>query len=156
MRRLVLSLIWCCVLAGVRHASADERSEQLDKQAYELYQQVFSPFCPGRSLNDCPSSKAHELKLDMRQKLQEGVPPQTVLEEVFAKFGDQYRAVPSYSGVGKLVWWVPLGFVFVGLLAALGVVLSRKKNGSRRESSVEPILNDEMRDQIERELSSID
>ena len=92
----------------------------------------------------------------MRQKLQEGVPPQTVLEEVFAKFGDQYRAVPSYSGVGKLVWWVPLGFVFVGLLAALGVVLSRKKNGSRRESSVEPILNDEMKAQIERELSSID
>ena len=156
MRRLVVSLIWCCALVGAVRVSADERSQKLDKQAYELYQQVFSPFCPGRSLNDCPSSRAHELKLEMRQKLEDGVPPQTVLEEVFARFGDQYRAVPSYSGVGKLVWWVPLGFVCLGLLAALGVVLSRKKSGSGRSSSVEPVLNDELRAQIERELSSFD
>lgn len=153
---LIIGLIWCCAVVSGVCASADEQTEKLDKQAYELYQQVFSPFCPGRSLNDCPSSKAHELKVQMRQKLEEGVPSQTVLEEVFAKFGDQYRAVPSYNGVGKLVWWVPLGFVFLGLGVALAVGFGRKKNETASQSSLQPILNDEVKAQIEHELSSFD
>lgn len=153
----------CCIICcavGVSVAAvtvaADERSERIDKEAYEIYQQVFSPFCPGRSLNDCPSSKAHELKLEMRQRLEQGIPPQAVLEEVFRKFGDQYRAIPSYSGIGRLVWWVPLGFICIGLGIALAVGLSRKRVEVARKSSAEPILNDELKSRIERELSSFD
>ncbi len=157
-----LALVLLCVVAFVSsRAEADERAELLDKQSYELFQQVFSPFCPGRSLNDCPSSKAHELKLEMRSQLESGVPPQTILENVFAKFGEKYRAVPAYQGFGKLVWWVPLGFVLLGLAIAFGRVARRGKRGSGEKSpsssvNVTPQISADIQAQIERELSSLD
>jgi cytochrome c-type biogenesis protein CcmH/NrfF len=161
MIRKVAFILVCAVAFASSGATADERTELLNKQSYELYQQVFSPFCPGRSLNDCPSSKAHELKLEMRAQLESGVPPQTILENVFAKFGEKYRAVPAYQGFGKLVWWVPFGFVAVGLALACGLVARRGKRGSGEKSpsssvNVTPQISADIQAQIERELSSLD
>jgi cytochrome c-type biogenesis protein CcmH/NrfF len=161
MIRNLLKVLVCIVASVSLSVEADERSELLDRQSYELYQQVFSPFCPGRSLNDCPSSKAHELKLEMRAQLENGVPPQTILEGVFAKFGEKYRAVPAYKGFGKLVWWVPFGFVALGLATASGLVLRRRKQDASARPSpsstngASPISAD-IEAQIERELSALD
>jgi cytochrome c-type biogenesis protein CcmH/NrfF len=161
MKRALLFILAAVLLGAPLTLRADERSEALDKQAAELYQQVFSPFCAGRSLNDCPSSKAHELKVDMRAKLEAGVPPQVILEEVFQHFGEKYRTVPAYKGFGKLVWWVPVGFVVLGLFVALIVVLSRRKPRPSASSQGTPpfssaILSEELRAQIDKELSSFD
>jgi cytochrome c-type biogenesis protein CcmH/NrfF len=135
---------------------ADERSEALDREATNLYQQVFSPFCPGRSLNDCPSSKAGELKDEMRAELEAGKSPEVILNEVFQKYGDQYRAVPQFSGVGVLVWLVPIGFVAIGLAVAVGVSISRKKTGSAAVSQNKPALSADDERRIQEELSKLD
>lgn len=161
MSRRIVAALLCIFVAIAPQIRADERKDALDKQAYDLYQQVFSPFCPGRSLNDCPSSKAHELKLEMRAQLESGVPPQTILEDVFAKFGEKYRAIPAYEGFGKLVWWVPLGFVLLGLVLAYGVVARRARRRSDEESRTrsntrEPQLSADMQAEIERELSALE
>lgn len=161
MSRRLLVFLFCLIAAVSSFVEADERKEVLDKQAYELYQQVFSPFCPGRSLNDCPSSKAHELKIEMRAQLENGVPPQTILEGVFAKFGEKYRAIPAYQGFGKLVWWVPLGFVLIGLVAACGLVGRRAKQGRDSKSSGASVssaghISPDIQAQLERELSELE
>jgi cytochrome c-type biogenesis protein CcmH/NrfF len=135
--------------------AADSR-EQLDKKAYDLYQKVFSPFCPGRSLNDCPSSKAQELKAEMRAKLESGVPPDTILEDVFQTFGEKYRTVPHYSGVGKLVWWVPLGFLAVGFALVMFAASKRKRAATSGETTKPDPLSPETKEAIERELASLD
>jgi cytochrome c-type biogenesis protein CcmH/NrfF len=160
IRKLMIILV-CVVASAAPSLKADERTELLDKQSYELYQQVFSPFCPGRSLNDCPSSKAHELKLEMRAQLENGVPPQTILEGVFAKFGEKYRAVPAYQGFGRLVWWVPFGFVALGLAVAFGLVVRRGRRGgdekpSTSSENITSRISPDIQAQIERELSSLD
>jgi cytochrome c-type biogenesis protein CcmH len=129
----------------------------------ELYQQVFSPFCPGRSLNDCPSSKAQDLKLEMRKQLEGGMTPEQVLEGVFSKFGDQYRAVPRYDGFGKLVWWAPLGFIILGALLALSIARGRRSRaaqevmaGARGSQSSKTAISDDVLTEIERELKDLD
>ena len=135
---------------------ADERSEALDRESTNLYQQVFSPFCPGRSLNDCPSSKAGELKDEMRAELEAGKSPEVILNEVFQKYGDQYRAVPQFSGVGVLVWLVPIGFVAIGLAVAVGVSISRKKTASAAVSQNKPALSADEERRVQEELSKLD
>lgn len=129
----LISLV-CTLSVSVVTALGDERSEALDREATNLYQQVFSPFCPGRSLNDCPSSKAAELKDDMRAQLEAGKSGEEILQAVFQKFGDQYRAVPTFSGVGILVWLVPVGFVALGLVIAVALS-SRLRNGAVQAGS---------------------
>jgi cytochrome c-type biogenesis protein CcmH len=149
-------VIALCVALSVSVAHADERSELLDRQATTLYQQVFSPFCPGRSLNDCPSSKAGELKDQMRAELEAGKAPEVILNEVFQKYGDQYRAVPQFSGVGMFVWLVPMAFVAIGLMIAIGVSGRRKKRAGSDVVSNAPELSAEEERRIEDELSRLE
>ena len=143
-------------------AVAQNVDRELDRKAYDLYQQVFSPFCPGRSLNDCPSSKAQELKAEMRQKLQDGIPADAILAEVFQRFGDKFRAVPQYSGFGRLVWWAPLGFLLFGALIVV-ISINRRRSpivarGTKvARASQEPNLaSDEVHARIRKELESLD
>jgi len=153
--RVIVSLIFAA-LCVTSHAHADARSEALDKESYEMYQQVFSPFCPGRSLNDCPSSKAHELKAEMRQKLEQGIPPDVILQELFARFGDKYRTVPLFEGFGRMVWLAPLAFLGIGFLAALVVVFRRKQSTSKQISAKQSQISPELEQQIKQELSNLD
>ncbi|MEN9846082.1 MAG: hypothetical protein RIS36_1229 [Pseudomonadota bacterium] len=130
--------------------------EALDRKATNLYQQVFSPFCPGRSLNDCPSSKAAELKDQMRAELEAGKAPEVILNEVIQKFGEQYRAVPQFSGVGMFVWLVPIGFVALGLVVAVGVSVSRKRSSPTPATSPTPALSADEERKIQEELSKLE
>jgi cytochrome c-type biogenesis protein CcmH/NrfF len=177
--RRVGSLGAIAVAIAVVFATGQLRAEQsvdeLDRKVYEIYQQVFSPFCPGRSLNDCPSSKAHELKLEIRRQLEQGVAPEAVLEEVFQRFGDQYRAVPQYAGFGKLVWWVPLAFLALGAVVALIIARGKRsdpglghstdddhgqerRGGASSGQSSPPAdpVSEDLRKQIEAELARLD
>lgn len=159
-------LIAICValLVGVAHAQANPEASQgsaaereaLDRKATNLYQQVFSPFCPGRSLNDCPSSKAAELKDQMRAELEAGKAPEVILNEVIQKFGEEYRAVPRFTGVGMFVWLVPIGFVALGLLIAVGLSIRRKKSVSTEPARAAPVLSPEEERRIQEELSRLE
>lgn len=149
---LPVALVLCVMSQG---AQADERSQALDSEATRLYQQVFSPFCPGRSLNDCPSSKAAELKDEMRAQLEAGKSGEEVLQGVFQRFGDQYRAVPKFAGVGILVWLVPAGFVVVGLLIAVSLSM-RKRRSAAVETSSSPHISEEDERRIQEELSRME
>ncbi len=154
-------LVLTCLMGG--SALAQDLAHELDRKANEIYQQVFSPFCPGRSLNDCPSSKAHELKRDMRGKLEQGVPPEVVLEEVFQQYGNQYRAVPQYAGFGKLVWWAPALFLTLGLVVALVIARGKRVKGflataavvESSETSSAPV-SPELKARIEAELARLE
>ncbi len=149
-------VIALCLAFSVGTAQADERSELLDRQATTLYQQVFSPFCPGRSLNDCPSSKAAELKDQMRSELEAGKAPEVILNEVFQKFGDEYRAVPRFSGVGMFVWIAPIAFVALGLMVAVGVSLRRKRASPSAGVPAGSSLSPEEEKKIQEELSRLE
>lgn len=153
---VALLVVGAVVLSMTVVALGDERSERLDREATSIYQQVFSPFCPGRSLNDCPSSKAAELKDELRAKLEAGAPSEEVLREVFQRYGDQYRAVPLFAGVGVLVWIAPIIFIVLGLL----IVFTFSRGTKSRSASGVPIeasgISPEARQRIDEELSRLE
>lgn len=154
MRRLFRACIPVVVLSLVSLGGiAQERSSELDRRAYEMYQQVFSPFCPGRSLNDCPSSKAQDLKLEMRQRLERGDSVEVILDDVFRRFGDTFRAVPRYSGFGKLVWWIPLGFLALGGLVIMVALRGRRSSAvAKTNENIAQSVPSDLQARIQREL----
>jgi cytochrome c-type biogenesis protein CcmH/NrfF len=144
--------------------SADQEEFALKKRATSVYQEILSPFCPGRSLNDCPSSKAHELKEEILVQLKSGASDQDVLTGVFAKIGDQYRAIPKSEGFGKMVWIAPLGFLTIGFLVAVAVVSKRRSCLLRTTTAAPcvptpeapPSISREMQEEVARELANWD
>lgn len=158
MKHVLYLVFGCFALAGTDLFAQEMSEAELDKSAYSVYQQIFSPFCPGRSLNDCPSSKAHDLKMELREQLASGVSEQEVLEDVFKKYGDKYRAIPQYAGFGKLVWWIPLGFILLGgaVVFARSTRRSPSSPNVSKQSEETIALSSELEAQIEKELSSMD
>jgi cytochrome c-type biogenesis protein CcmH/NrfF len=163
-RRLIASaLLFASVVSFAALSFADEapsaaveKEAELQKKAHELYQQVLSPFCPGRSLNDCPSSKAQELKDELRSRLESGESQETILQDVFARFGDQYRAVPIFAGVGVFVWLVPIGFVVFGLTLAVLVSLGKKKTETSSLTTPVEGINESVAKRLADELKQLD
>jgi cytochrome c-type biogenesis protein CcmH/NrfF len=125
-------------------SSVGKQEEELLKRSHELYQQVLSPFCPGRSLKD-----------ELRSRLQAGESQKEILDDVFAKFGDQYRAVPVFAGFGIFVWLVPIGFVVLGFAAAAAVAFGRRGRAPTLESNRTPQLSESVAKKLAEELKNL-
>jgi cytochrome c-type biogenesis protein CcmH/NrfF len=115
----VLPALAVLLMAGVSWAEAEPEG-----WAYELASQLMSPYCPGRTLSDCPSPQAGTLRMWIIVQESAGRSKDEVLEELYARFGDQVRAAPRAEGFGIAAYAIPvLAFLGGGIL--VGVFLRR-------------------------------
>ena len=84
-----------------------------------MFFEVMSPFCPGRSLADCPTDQAENLRNKMLDEVKAGKKPRDVVEETIQSLGEDFRAAPKSAGFGFFAWAVPGGFVLIGLILIL-------------------------------------
>ena len=116
---LVLLVLLLCAAPAAADAPAPDES-----WAYDLAHELMSPYCPGRSLAECPSPQADQLRLWIIGQARAGRTREQVETELAANFGDQIRQAPRAEGIGLVAYAVPAGFVVVGA-ALLAVFLRR-------------------------------
>jgi cytochrome c-type biogenesis protein CcmH/NrfF len=108
----MLSAVGVLLLAGASWADAEPEG-----WAYELASQLMSPYCPGRTLSECPSPQAATLRMWIIVQESAGRPKDEVLEELYARFGDQLRGAPRAEGFGIAAYAIPvLAFLGGGIL----------------------------------------
>ena len=120
-------IILVLLLIQPRFLLAD--SSSAESTANEIYYQILSPFCPGRSLADCPSTKANELKVEILTELKSGKSKSEVLDIVFQKYGDEFNSKPPLSGFAAFAWIIPIIFFLL-----VGIFMYRK---IKREVSID-------------------
>lgn len=89
----------------------------IEAETHKIAHTVLSPYCPGRLLSDCPSKAASDLKKEIYKKLDSGMSPEAVVEDLYMTFGDKIRAVPATHGFGLFAWIAPFAFLLLGGLA---------------------------------------
>ena len=111
MRRLALALTCLLlVLAGVAQAEPDA-------WAYDLADELMSPFCPGRTLSDCPSPQAKTLVVWLGTQQAAGRSREDVQAELVERFGENILPAPPARGFGLAAYAFPvLAFAAGGLL----------------------------------------
>jgi cytochrome c-type biogenesis protein CcmH len=117
---------WLAVaLLALAIPASAESPEQPEGWAYGLWHDVMSPFCPGRSLADCPSPQAETLRMWVVEQEAGGRDREEVEAELFERFGDVVLAAPRAKGFGLTAYAIPVAvFVAGGLL--VGVFLRRQ------------------------------
>jgi cytochrome c-type biogenesis protein CcmH len=127
---LVLPLCKTAIAAPVRGQTAAE----IDTEAGVIYRSVMSPFCPGRTLETCPSAGADALKDSIRVWLAEGQSQSAVMERLYQLYGDEVRAKPELNGFGIVGWVLP------GALIVLGgvVIVVRLRRGRELQMDSAP------------------
>lgn len=123
-----------CLLSCLFSSFSYALELSVDDEAKRIYSEIFSPFCPGRVLSDCPSQQASELKNSIRLKLIRGESRENIVHSLVDTYGDEVLASPPLSGFGWFAWGVPIFFFSLGILIWILVVSRDKaKDGSKEK-----------------------
>jgi len=76
-----------------------------------------SPYCPGRTLEACPSPDALAVREEIRAALRAGEAPDSIRERIEARFGQAVVGMPE-SSLGKALPIVLLAAGAVALVLA--------------------------------------
>lgn len=137
-------------LAPLAAAAADEPGWH-----YDLEQHLMSPFCPGRTLTDCTSPQAGELRQWIVQQEQAGRSREEVEAQIYAEFGDVILQAPKAEGFGLAAYVIPAVGVLVGG-AIVAIFLRRQSLKSAAAAAAPPrvaSLDPELDRRIDEEMS---
>jgi cytochrome c-type biogenesis protein CcmH len=93
--------------------------EVIDLEAREIFTTTMSPYCPGLLISDCPSGKASDLKVKIREQLAEGATVEQIRTELEVDYKAALDARPPVEGFGVLMWVVPAVLLLVGGIVAV-------------------------------------
>ena len=123
------------LLLGFAAGAAAEDASSEAAWAYKIANDLMSPYCPGRTLAECPSPQAGELRAWIIRQAESGRSQEDVLEEVYERFGDEVRPLPKAEGFGVTAYALPIGAFLAGG-GIVFVVLRRLTSG--REDDAPP------------------
>jgi cytochrome c-type biogenesis protein CcmH len=147
MRRIALALLTLIALAPAASAANDGGFSR------ELESELMSPFCPGRSLIECPSPQATELRLWIQAQEKAGVSRGDVEARLFEQFGDTLRHSPRAEGWGLWAYLVPGLAMLAGGVLVLGF-LRRPARALASAPAPAASVDPELVREIERELGA--
>ncbi len=141
---LVALLVFC---AGAGTLAQGVSDTELSRQSHRIAQDVMSPFCPGRTLADCPSPDAHAVREQIRELLASGAPESEVRARLAQTYGDAVVGVPR----GALGWLLPALLLLAG--AGLLVAVLRRLSAPGSPSEAQPdAASGALEAELEREL----
>lgn len=134
MRRALLRAAFALVVASAvgtasqAEAADGESGREIGRRAYALSRDLMSPYCPGRTLADCPSPDAAAVRQEIRKRMRAGESAARVRADLELRFGDAVRGVPR-SAIG---WLIPALLVAGGGVLVF-VALRRMSRGGEPE-----------------------
>ncbi len=105
---------------------------KVEAEAFNIAKRTMSPFCPGRTLADCPSGYATEWRQDIRNMLKQGKSAGEIQAILNERAGANLTGAPESS----LGWALPVGLC-LGALAVLTLVFRRFRSEDTSSSSTE-------------------
>ena len=128
--RVCALLLALAAFAAPAAAATPASDDAATRWAYDLANDLMSPFCPGRSLADCPSPDAASLRMWIVVQAAAGRTRADVEEELYARYGEVIRAAPKAEGFGAGAYLIPIG-VFAGGGALVAWFLRRATRRAR-------------------------
>ena len=129
-----------------------EESPNESRQVQAIVRNTASPFCPGKTLDSCPSPKAGEWRRDIRGWVQEGVPETEIRDRLQERVpGFDLSIPPVRSG-----WAIPL--IAVALSTWWLVAMARRFRGRRAQQThiTQTRFTDELDARLDDELARLD
>jgi cytochrome c-type biogenesis protein CcmH/NrfF len=138
-------------------AEGSDVSPEVAQKAASIARQTMSPFCPGRTLSDCPSEYAAEWRRDIRTMVAEGLSASEIQARLEARVDGNLSGIPNRDASYAL----PMGLAAAAALLLFFVFMrlrGRKeeppKGGGRERTPSTPATVDDQR--LNEELDSED
>jgi cytochrome c-type biogenesis protein CcmH/NrfF len=155
IRRLLLTAVVLVTVGAWTAAAAraaDAAPAPSHSWAIDLDNGLMSPFCPGRTLMDCPSPQAAKLRAWIAEQEQAGRTQDEVEEQLYQQFGDVILQAPRAEGFGLAAYVLPV-VAFLAGGAVVWVFLRRQvRHGGPPAPHVPTAIDPEIERRIDEEL----
>lgn len=141
----IVALAVCALAFGSLPASA------ADSYAAALSHELMSPFCPGRTLADCPSGDAQTLRMWIQVQEAAGRSRTEVENELVERYGEAMLGAPRARGAGLAAYLLPLAAFLLGG-AGLAVFLRRQTRLPPAAAAPSTPLPSELARRVDEEL----
>jgi cytochrome c-type biogenesis protein CcmH/NrfF len=143
----IASAIFLLYALGCAPAPVDDAPPE-GRQVQTIVRNTLSPFCPGKTLDSCPSPKAGEWRRDIRAWVAAGVPEPEIRARLQERVPDFDLKIPPV----KSGWVIPVVAVVLSTLWFIIMALkfrrraSSKRGGEARrwEPSLDARLDEEL------------
>jgi cytochrome c-type biogenesis protein CcmH len=120
------------VLVAARDSSSDSPAARTDRIASRLK----CPDCLALSVEDSDTDAAQAIRTQIRAQVDAGESDAAILRYFADTYGDQILLRPESSGIGTLVWALPIGAV-VAAACGLGLAVRRWRRDPARAPTAE-------------------
>ena len=127
VQHLMAAVLFSSVLVfgvGFAGVAVAAEPEEPPRWAYQMPHSLMSPFCPGRTLAECSSPQADQLRLWILVQAGAGAPKEEIEEALLERFGDKILSAPRAEGWGITAYALPIGGFLLGGVA-VAMVLRR-------------------------------
>jgi cytochrome c-type biogenesis protein CcmH len=142
------SLLLAVVLGSGAAGAAEE-------YALRLSNELMSPYCPGRTLSDCPSGEAAQLRAWIAEQERQGRTRQDVEAQLLRVYGEEILGAPRARGFGLAAYVLPVALMGAG--AAVLYVFLRRQGRDRAEAlpAAPEAVDSELERQVDEELRRV-
>ncbi len=119
---LALALVLIGALAV--GATGDGGPQTSAERAEALSSELRCPTCQGQSVRDSNAPAAEAIRIEVRRRVDEGESDEDILAYIDGQFAGSQLMTPPRSGIGALVWILPVAGLVVAV-AGMAVVFRR-------------------------------
>lgn len=134
-RRLHWLALGLLLVLGSASAAVDTfefSSEQERDRFYAIGSELRCPKCQNQNIADSDAPIAADLRQEVFRLLQDGRSDDDIVDYMVARYGDFVRYKPALNRDTLVLWFGPLFFLLVGMLAV--VLLVRRRQRAVNES----------------------
>ncbi|MCC4260567.1 cytochrome c-type biogenesis protein CcmH [Pseudomonas aestusnigri] len=135
-RRLHWLALGLLLIAGGVGAAVDTfefSSEQERDRFYAIGSELRCPKCQNQNIADSDAPIAADLRQEVFRLLEDGRSDDEIVDYMVARYGEFVRYKPALNRDTAVLWFGPLAFLLVGVLAL--VLLVRRRQRAVNESS---------------------
>ena len=95
--------------------------ENLDKKAREINKKIRCVVCQSQSINDSDSILARDLRILIKQKLEEGQSEKEITNYLVERYGEFILLKPKFNPTTYLLWLAPIFILLFGIFLIRGI-----------------------------------
>ena len=88
--------------------------------------------CAGMVLSSCQCATAEKMRANIQSKLDQGVPPERIIQDYVAMYGEKILSAPTKRGFNLTAWIAPFVGVAAGLVFLYFIAREFVRRGRKR------------------------
>ena len=143
--KVLVSVFLAMFISAQLSAQLIEIKPEYQKRYHAILEELRCLVCQNQTLADSSSELATDLRVEVKNMLENGRADQEILDFMSARYGDFVLYNPPVKSHTLFLWLGPFVFLLIGVIAALVIVSKRSKSeqgmSDEQQQRVNELLN---------------